>query len=83
LLFISLFKSFDKFDEFIVYDANLHIYFYIASDILKKVEKVVLALAHIYNAHQWVQCHKPAVAVEPFDAVEYDDLIFHAAKVGQ
>ena len=30
---------FDEFAVFIVHDAKLHIYFYIASDIFKKVEK--------------------------------------------
>lgn len=47
------------------------------------IVEVVLALAHIHDAHQWVQGLKPAVAVELFDAVEYDDIIFHAAKVGK
>jgi len=39
LLFISLFKSFDKFVKCVVYDAKIQLYFYIASDILKKIEK--------------------------------------------
>ena len=44
--------------------------------------EVVLALAHIDNAYQRMQGLKTALAVELLDAVEYDDFVFHAAKVG-
>ena len=46
MLFISLFKFFDRFVEFIVRNAKIRLYFYIASDILKKVEKILTKVGY-------------------------------------